>query len=146
MFLLRVITEMGGSSVLGSHLLIVEDEAVIRLLVEDALGDGGYEVASATTGAEAIEFLENPAQQFAGIVTDVRLGGHLTGWDIARHARELNTEICVVYVSGDSGDEWRSQGVPGSIFIQKPFAAAQIVTAISTLLNAAGGQPGHVPD
>jgi len=130
----------------GNQLLVVEDETIIRLLVEEVLSDGGYKIASATTGLEAIEFLENPAQEFAEIVTDVRLGGDLTGWDIARHARELHPEICVVYVSTDSGDEWLSQGVPGSMFIQKPFAAAQIVTAISTLLNEAGGQAGHAPD
>jgi CheY-like chemotaxis protein len=130
----------------GNQVLVVEDETIIRLLVEEVLSDGGFEIASAVTGEEAIELLDNPAHEFVGLVTDIRLGDHLTGWDIARHARELNPEICIVYVSADSGDEWRSLGVPGSMFIQKPFASAQIVTAISTLLNAAGGQSGHAPD
>jgi len=42
----------------------------------------------------------------------------------------------VVYLSGDSEADWTARGVPQSVFIAKPFAPAQVVTAISTLLNA----------
>jgi hypothetical protein len=38
-------------------------------------------------------------------------------------------------MSGDSAGDHTSQGVPDSIMVQKPFAAAQIVTAVSTLIN-----------
>ncbi len=41
----------------------------------------------------------------------------------------------VVYMSGNSGQGWPSKGVPNSVFIAKPFVPAQIITAISTLLN-----------
>jgi hypothetical protein len=43
----------------------------------------------------------------------------------------------VVYVTGFYIEDWASQGVPKSIIVQKPFAPAQIITAISSLLNAA---------
>jgi two-component system cell cycle response regulator CpdR len=39
-------------------------------------------------------------------------------------------------MSGDSGHDWSSKGVPNSLMIAKPFAVAQIVTAISNLLVA----------
>jgi hypothetical protein len=42
----------------------------------------------------------------------------------------------VVYVTGAAAAEWSSKGVPNSLIIQKPFAPAQVVTAVSQLLNA----------
>ena len=36
-----------------------------------------------------------------------------------------------------AADDWGSQGVPNSILLQKPFAPAQLVTALAQLLNAA---------
>jgi DNA-binding response OmpR family regulator len=70
-------------------------------------------------------------------VTDINLGsGKLDGWNVARRAREIDPEFPVVYMTGDSADEWASKGVPNSILITKPFAPAQLVTAISQLLNS----------
>lgn len=40
-------------------------------------------------------------------------------------------------MSGDSAHEWTAQGVPNSVMVSKPFVVAQIITAISTLLNQA---------
>ena len=42
----------------------------------------------------------------------------------------------MIYMTGDSANEWRSRGVPNSLLIIKPFAPAQVVTALSQLLNA----------
>ena len=46
----------------------------------------------------------------------------------------------IVYMTGAAAEQWPSHGVPNSILLGKPFAPAQLVTAISQLLNA-GGQP-----
>jgi hypothetical protein len=40
-------------------------------------------------------------------------------------------------MSGDSASGWAANGVPNSHMIQKPFATAQVVTAISQLINMA---------
>jgi hypothetical protein len=42
----------------------------------------------------------------------------------------------VVYITGDSAHEWTVHGVPNSVLVTKPFAAAQVVTAVSQLLTA----------
>ena len=39
-------------------------------------------------------------------------------------------------MSGNSAADWTSKGVPNSIMLEKPFAPAQLVTAISNLLNS----------
>ena len=70
-------------------------------------------------------------------MTNINLGhDKVDGWEIARHARELNPGFPVVYMSGDSAEDWSSKGVPNSIMLSKPFAPAQLVTAVAQLLNS----------
>jgi DNA-binding response OmpR family regulator len=123
---------------------VVDDEILIHDLLRDPLEEAGYSVLVAATGAEAIKALEgDKADEIKALVTDVNLGPKsASGWDVARRARELQTDIPVVYVTGDSGHEWASQGVPNSMLIKKPFAPAQVVTAVSQLINnASSGSP-----
>jgi poly(3-hydroxybutyrate) depolymerase len=57
------------------------------------------------------------------------------GWAVARHARGLGADTSIVYVTGASAGQWMMQGVPLSIMVSKPFADAQIVAAMTGLLN-----------
>jgi CheY-like chemotaxis protein len=108
-------------------------ERPLLLVVEDA---AGYSILVESTVEGAFQALDADATRFAGLVTDIRLGSKRTGWDVARHGRELCPTLPVVYMTGDSSHDWAAYGVPGSILLGKPFAEAQLVTAISQLLNA----------
>ncbi len=122
-------------------ILVVEDEQVIGDLLAVALEDAGYAVLQARSGDGAVELIEERGAECRALVTDVRLGRgklKLSGWDVARRARELLPDIPVIYTSGDSGVDWTSQGVPKSIMITKPYAMAQIIAAVSQLLNESG--------
>jgi len=116
--------------------LVVEDEQLIQGLVEEALTEGGFEVAIVGSGEEAITLLNGKADAYRALVTDIHLGGKIDGWEVARSAREINATFPVVYMSGAAADDWASKGVPNSIMLNKPFAPAQLVTAVSQLLNA----------
>lgn len=116
--------------------LVVDDEPLIQNLLQSALDDGGFGVVLASTDGEALAALEaGGASGFAGVITDVNLGCELTGWDIARRARKLCPTLPILYVTGDSEQEWAAQGVPSSVVIAKPFAPAQVVVALATLIN-----------
>lgn len=117
------------------QLLLVEDEAILHLVLEEALSQAGFEVLIAANGTEAIAHLDADAERFKGVVTDIRLGAGPNGWDIGHRARELVPYMPVLYMSGDSGAEWTSKGVPNSVMLGKPFAMAQVVIAISQLIN-----------
>jgi DNA-binding response OmpR family regulator len=118
--------------------LVVEDDDLIRGLAEETLGEGGFKVSIASTAEQAVELLDAQEAPYRALVTDVNLASaNLTGWDVARRARELNPDIPVVYMTGDGAAEWTSQGVPNSILLTKPFAPAQLLTAVSQLLNTA---------
>jgi len=124
--------------------LYVEDETLVRELVAAGLEDAGYDVAVAENGTAAFDALDNDADPFCAIVTDVNLGTGPDGWAVANRARELNQDLPVIYVSGASGHEWRSKGVPHSIMLTKPFTVAQIVNAISSLMNKVRGNRPNV--
>jgi CheY-like chemotaxis protein len=122
----------------GILVMIVEDDVLIQLEIEAVLHDGGYSTDTESSGEAAIGRLEtNP--DIRGLITDINLIGNMTGWDVARRAREIFPDMPVIYVTSASAEDWTAQGVPKSILIQKPFAPAQITTAISQLLNA--GEP-----
>ncbi|MFZ5685693.1 MAG: response regulator [Pseudomonadota bacterium] len=126
----------------NTTILVVDDEPLILDLVENALTEAGFAVRTAISADEAIEILEHPeGDQVAGLVSDVNLGDR-SGWSVATRARELEPTIPVVYVTGDSAHEWDSRGAPRSMVIGKPFAPAQIVIAIATLLNDVGADRG----
>ena len=115
--------------------LVVEDQPLIGITVQEGLEEAGYHALLEESSVRALHELESAAARLSALVTDIRLEGETDGWELARRARELNPLLPIVYMSGDSAVNHSSKGVPHSIMVQKPFAAAQIVTAISTLLN-----------
>ena len=117
--------------------LIAEDEAQIRDILQDSFEEGGFDVHLVSTGEEAINALDDGDEPPRAVVTDINLGGKATGWDVARHARTTRPDMPVVYMTGTEGADWASLGVPNSILITKPFAPTQVLTAVSQLLNAA---------
>jgi DNA-binding response OmpR family regulator len=121
-------------------ILVVEDDPIIQNLIDDALGDGGFDVDIASSGEEAVTLLAADNKVYRALVTDINLLGRLNGWEVGRRAREIDPGCPVVYVSGDSAGDWASMGVPNSIMLTKPFAPAQLVTAVSQLVNS-GGPP-----
>jgi CheY-like chemotaxis protein len=121
--------------------LIAEDDAAIRDVLLVSFEDGGFKVVLTSSGEEAIAALETNRSSVRALVTDIKLGSDVTGWDVARHGREINPDLPVVYVTGTDSHDWPSLGVPNSVLIAKPFAPAQVLTAVSQLLNV-GNTPG----
>jgi CheY-like chemotaxis protein len=116
-------------------ILVVEDEPLVRLTIVESLEESGYTVLEAADGQSAIEQIEE-ALELRGLVTDIRLGAGPDGWEVAHVAREKFAGAAVVYVTADSITEWHANGVPQSNILQKPFASAELVTAIANLLVA----------
>jgi CheY-like chemotaxis protein len=117
-------------------IMVVEDDQLVQTMVEAALADGGFEPAIAASGEEAVTLLKGGLTKYRALVTDINLRGRMDGWEVARQAREIDPEFPIVYMTGLSAEEYGSKGVPNSILLNKPFAPAQLVTAVSQLLNA----------
>ncbi len=116
-------------------ILVIEDDPPIQLVVEDALADGGFEPAIAPSGEEAVTLLKGNKGKYRALVTDINLVGRIDGWEVARLARQIDPAFPILYITGAHADRWPSHGVPNSILLTKPFAPAQLVTAVFQLLN-----------
>jgi len=114
----------------------VEDDYDLQGVIEETLVDGGFETDVLSSGEEALTLFRGKLKNYKALVTDVGLKGRLSGWDVAAQFRETDPAFPIVYMSGAHADEWASKGVPNSIMLTKPFAPAQLVTAISQLLNS----------
>ena len=115
---------------------MVEDDPSIQTFLEEALSDGGFEAAVVASGEEAVTLLRGHDGKYKALVTDINLEGKMDGWEVAQHARESVPEYPIVYMSGAASADWTSKGVPNSIMLAKPFAPAQLLTALANLLNS----------
>jgi len=117
-------------------ILVIEDDQSIQGIIEEALTDGGFEPAIAASGEEAVTLLRGGQTNYRALVTDINLRGRIDGWEVAKAAREIDSGFPIIYMTGAAADQWASHGVPNSILLTKPFAPAQLVTAVSQLLNS----------
>ncbi len=127
-----------GSRALEDQLviLVIEDDQAIQTIVDEALTEGGFEPAIAASGEEAVTLLKGGLTKYRALVTDIALRGRMDGWEVAQQAREIDPTFPIIYMSGAHAEDWASKGVPNSIMLAKPFAPAQLVTAVSQLLNS----------
>jgi DNA-binding response OmpR family regulator len=116
-------------------ILVVEDDPPIQMIVEDALVDGGFEPAISPSGEAAVTLLTGHKGKYHALVTDITLLGRLDGWEVAKRAREIDPAFPILYITAAHADRWPSQGVPHSVLLTKPFAPAQLVTAVNRALR-----------
>jgi CheY-like chemotaxis protein len=124
-------------------ILVVEDDHVVQSMVEESLSEGGFDLAIAAAGEEAVTLLKGRTTEYRAVVTDINLRGRINGWEVAKQAREINPAFPIIYMTGAAAVDWAANGVPNSILLPKPFAPAQLLTAVSQLLNA--GSPPTAP-
>jgi CheY-like chemotaxis protein len=111
------------------RILVVEDDAMVRLFIVGQLREQGYAVFEAETGEEAIALLTGEKPPWITILfTDIQLGGKLSGWEVAEAFREANPKIQVIYASGRYQDDERR--VSGSTFFTKPYMPRDIFDTI----------------
>jgi len=118
-----------------ARILLVEDEADVRELIEDALAERGLEVRSAATDRAAYQILESEAAAYALLIADINLGEGTTGFDVARRARQLNSGLKVIYITGHAAHLSRF-GVEGGEMFPKPFRPAELADRAAQVLDS----------
>lgn len=117
--------------------LLVDDEAVIRMFVSRVLANNGYEVWEAANGQEALRLAAGKGAIHL-LLTDMLMPG-MSGRELAKKMLAAHPYIKVLYMSGYTNDIMVSQGRldPGMDFLQKPFSMDQLLAQVEKTLRGA---------
>jgi PAS domain S-box-containing protein len=117
------------------HVLLVEDEEMLRSLVREVLEQHGYRVSECTDGPSALLRLDHGEPPDV-LLTDIGLPG-LDGYQLALRARERWPALPVLFISGYAWDAMGSEATlpTGSTLLAKPFALHTLVEVLDTLLE-----------
>ncbi len=111
------------------HLLLVDDDPLVRAMTADQLRDIGHTVTEADGPASALA-LAGSIDQFDALVSDVVMPG-VDGIALASRLRERRPDLPVLFMTGHA-DRAR---LAGHLVIDKPFTREQLLTAIAALLD-----------
>ncbi len=126
-------------------ILVVEDEALIRLVVSDYLQECGFKVHGAASAAEAIEIIESGRAPIDLVFSDVGMPGAMDGFGLARWIRQNHPSLPVILASGDGRkSEAARELCENEPFFAKPYDVRLVVAQIRSLIEAkaAKGGPG----
>lgn len=114
-------------------ILLVEDEALLRVVTADRLRDCGYAVLEAADADEAMETLQGMVHVDA-VLSDVRMTGQHNGVALARWIKARDADLLVILVSGDE----RPPDIrPGEIeaFFAKPYDVSEVADYVASRLG-----------
>jgi CheY-like chemotaxis protein len=117
-------------SATASIILVVEDDAIVRMLIVDVLEELEFKVLEADGSEQALEFLNDEDQYIDLMMTDVGLPV-MDGRELATQARMLRPELPILFASGYA----ESIDVPeGMHVIGKPFSIDQLRDKVKGML------------
>jgi len=119
------------------RVLVVEDDALIRIEAADVLEQAGFRTIEAATGDQALGLLERDGIDV--LYTDVDLGSRPDGLTLAHLVHERWPEIGLMLTSGHVffGD---SRLPPGALFCPKPCLPDDIVDGVRQVLQRRSGE------
>ena len=115
-------------------ILLVENQADVRLYAAEVLRESGYRVLEAASGEEALA--RGEGQTVDLLLTDVVMP-KMNGWQLAEEVRLRRPETKVLFMSGYSEDMLarQSEGLRGAALIQKPFAPGALIEKVREALR-----------
>ena len=119
-----------------AHILIVDDEPKMVLLVRQILGALGYQLSAASSGEQAVEAVA--MEQPDLMILDIMLLGEMDGYDTACRIREFsNIPIIMLTAKVRESDMLRGFDVGVDDYVKKPFSSKELVARVRALLNRA---------
>jgi CheY-like chemotaxis protein len=117
-------------------LLVVEDEALVRLVLETELEACGFVVLPTDSAGAALEVIENSPDGFQALVTDVQLGESLSGFDVARRCRQIRPGLPVIFLADGPEPALDAEAEPGAVMLGRPFQPDRLTGLLTQLLKA----------
>lgn len=122
----------------GETILVVDDEATIRHLVDEVLDELGYTVIGAADGAAGLKVLQS-GSRIDLLITDVGLPNGMNGRQVADAARALKPGLKVLFITGYAENAAVGNGhlEPGMELLTKPFSLDDLTRKVRSMLGQA---------
>jgi CheY-like chemotaxis protein len=115
-----------------AHILLVDDDLLIRNSLGELLADSGYDVSTASTSSGAMQVIEQRVPDL--VVTDYAMQG-FSGADLARMLHEVMPGLPIVFMTGDADlDSVRDKIGATAPLLQKPVLVEDLVATVERLL------------
>jgi CheY-like chemotaxis protein len=111
--------------------LVVDDEALIRLFAVDVLEDAGYLTFEAGDSEEAMDLLST-RPEISVLFTDINMPGPYDGLELARRVHALRKDVQLIITSGRVHPR-RTEMPDDGQFVAKPYRAAALLELIRTV-------------
>ena len=120
-----------------SHILVVDDKASMRDMLEAAFVERGFKVSQASNGLDAINLVKE--QVFDVVITDLNMPGE-NGIGVLRAARDIAPETHVIIISayGTIDTAVEAMRLGARDFIRKPFKLTEIEYKVDKILQESG--------
>lgn len=119
--------------VAAARILLVEDEALIRILVAEELRDADYEVVEASSADEALELLGS-SHSVDLVISDVRMPGTIDGLGLLEAVKAQSPDLPFIVTSGHV-EASLAIGRGADQFLAKPFSMHVVLSAVSLELS-----------
>ena len=111
-------------------ILVVDDNADIQGLAKIFLENAGYAVVTASDGEEGLRVYQQHRSSINLLLTDVAMP-KIGGLELADRVLEIDSQLAVLFMSGDAGCEYR-----GLECLAKPFRPAELIEIVSRVVKA----------
>lgn len=116
-------------------ILIVDDESYVARLAEAVLNRRGFRVTSVSTGQKALEYMGAHAGEVSLAVVDFRLPD-ISGLELMTRLQNVDPALRVIVSSGYFADDILSEVYRDVAFLQKPYTADGLTSAVAAALAA----------
>lgn len=120
---------------MAKTILIVDDSASLRQVVNIALNGAGYEVIEACDGQDALEKLDG--RKVHVVISDVNMP-RMDGITLVKNIRQLPaykfTPIVMLTTESEEGKKLEGKAAGAKAWMVKPFQPAQLVDVVSKLI------------
>ena len=125
----------------GETILVVDDEATIRHLIDEVLDELGYTVIGAADGAAGLKVLQSGAR-IDLLITDVGLPNGMNGRQVADAARVIRPDLKVLFITGYAENAAVGNGhlEPGMELLTKPFSLDDLTRKVRAMLGVIDNQ------
>ncbi|HVU02885.1 MAG TPA: ATP-binding protein [Polyangiaceae bacterium] len=132
----------GGAGAARGTVLVVDDDAGVRTVASRALSGHGYQVITATNGAEGVRAWQERGDRLSLVLMDVTMP-EMNGFEALRRIRAAGSDVPVLLCSGYEVDAARPEVAASSGVLEKPYDVATLLAAVERAIETAATRAGR---